>query len=126
MQNQTLPEAKSMKDLNKAGIIIAFVSGIIYFLQGIAPLKFLGKSDIYSIMFFMFFIRTLVLFIIGIGLIKINRMIYRGEFRKAKKRQLIWTILTFVLGMISLNLGAIIVGIITLLAYKRYGDIPQF
>ncbi|KAA0004090.1 MAG: hypothetical protein FE048_00040 [Thermoplasmata archaeon] len=126
MQNQTLPEAKSMKDLNKAGIIIAFVSGIIYFLQGIAPLKFLGKSDIYGIMFFMFFIRTLVLFIIGIGLIKINRMIYRGEFRKAKKRQLIWTILTFVLGMISLNLGAIIVGIITLLAYKRYGDIPQF
>lgn len=123
MQNQTLPEAKSMKDLNKAGIIIAFVSGIIYFLQGIAPLKFLGKSDIYSIMFF---IRTLVLFIIGIGLIKINRMIYRGEFRKAKKRQLIWTILTFVLGVISLNLGAIIVGIITLLAYKRYGDIPQF
>ncbi|MEA2054754.1 MAG: hypothetical protein U9O96_06580 [Candidatus Thermoplasmatota archaeon] len=127
--NQILPEAESIKSLNKAGEIIAFLFGamyLLYFVEG----TILGDMGRLHILFFwssmIFFIESAAVFAIAIGLIKINRTIDEWEYRKAKKNQFIWVVISFILGIITFNLGAIVVGIITVIAYKKYGDLSAF
>lgn len=105
---QRPPEAESIISLTKVAGILALVFGILMIIVGavlliivigIIPLVF-GIIDI----------------LIYVNCKEIVSAVESGDYRRAKDKTLVWTILGFIL-------GGIIIGIILLIAYLKYDEL---
>jgi len=97
--------ADTIKDLNRIAGIIALIFGVILIIVGVLTLIFLV-----GIVFLVFGIINLI---IRSNLNEINRLIDKGEYKKAKEKQLVWAIIGFLL-------AGVIVGVIILIGYLKY------